>query len=260
MYPKILHIWGPLYINSFGAMIAFGLFITMWFISKDKRRTKIISLEDFSTVLVVGVVTVVSGARILTLITEHEKIHSIVDLFDFWNGGISSLGGIIAALIVIPIYLHYKKIKFLSFFDLIATYLPIVHIFTRIGCFLAGCCYGTKSNLSWAIQYTNPQCEAPLHVHIHPTQIYSILALILVFIVILVGKKYLFTKTGQIAMLYLFMTGLERFSVDFWRGDRSFFKIFSILSIDQICALAVTIVGLCGFLYLTFLRKECKTT
>ena len=260
MYPKIFHIWGPLNVNSFGAMIVAGIFVAFWAINRDHIRKKIISCEQLSTLFTLGTIATIIGARIFSLILSPSSIESFVDLIDFWNGGISSLGGIILFLIVVPLYLKKNKISTIKLFDLFSYYIPIIHIFTRIGCFLAGCCHGIETQSSLGIIYTNLECLAPLGIKIHPTQLYSVVALILIFVFMLFAKKYLFNKTGQATTAYLALTSLERFSVDFLRGDRSFietsFLTIKTISVDQIIALGILIASLLAFLYFTFFKNN----
>ena len=60
--------------------------------------------------------------------------------------------------------------------DIAAVSLPLGHFLGRIGCFFAGCCYGKTCDLPWAVTFNDPESLAqPLHVPLHPTQLYALL-------------------------------------------------------------------------------------
>ncbi|MEX0672236.1 MAG: prolipoprotein diacylglyceryl transferase [Candidatus Babeliales bacterium] len=249
MYPQILHIYGPFAINSYGLMIALALMLFLWLTTRDPRRAKIISTDQLSNALMVGVVAGLLGGRLLYFLSEQHHIKTIFDFFALWQGGLSILGAIIAILICVPLYLRSQNIKILPFFDLVALYAPLLQGISRIGCFLAGCCYGIHTNLPWAFTYTNPKSLAPLCLPLHPTQLYSAASFFCIFIFMKLYGQRRYKKPGQIISLYLLFLGLERFFIDFWRGDRLILGFTGEwLSTNQFIALGIILVGLFGFI------------
>ena len=109
-------------------------------------------------------------------------------------------------LLAIPIMLWYfKKIKVpvLGMLDVMAIVTCIVHGFGRIGCFMAGCCYGIPTDSFLGVIFTDAKCQAePLNTSLHPTQLYeatlifSIMAALWLF---KSRKKF----DGQLFLLYL---------------------------------------------------------
>lgn len=81
-------------------------------------------------------------------------------------------GGIIGGILVGWLYCTIKKLKFLTYFDLMMPSIALAQGFGRIGCLLAGCCYGKETTGSLAITFTD-SAFAPNHVPLIPTQIYS---------------------------------------------------------------------------------------
>jgi len=256
MSKELLHIWGPFSIQSYGLFVVIGLAISIWLFLKDPKQKQIISYDNFSKVIVVTIFSAIAGGRILYLIEDYGSIASFWDIFKLWEGGLSSIGSILAILIVIPIYLRRLDVPFMPFLDLAAIYAPLLEASARIGCFFAGCCYGKPTNLPWAVVYTDPATVAPLHTAIHPTQIYSSLVALLIFFLM----KFVFSKklkkSAQLAFSYLMLTSIARFSIDFLRGDQTFFTktgIFSLLSTSQwlsllLCAIScISIVSIQTF-------------
>jgi len=96
------------------------------------------------------------------------------------------------------------------------------HSLGRLGCLAAGCCYGKPTNVKWGIVFTNPVAQkltgTPLYVRLHPTQIYEWAAEFAIFLVLVWMYKRR-TRYGQVAGTYLFLFGIARFVIEFWRGD-----------------------------------------
>jgi len=252
MGKELLHIWGPFSIQSYGLFIVLGVTTATWLFMRNPKRKSILTPDQFSKVITFAIFVAIVGGRLLYIVEESSSIKSFWDIFKVWEGGLSSLGSIASILVCVPIYLRALKIPIIRFFDLAAIYAPLVEVSARIGCFFAGCCYGIETSLPWAIVYTDPSVGAPLHKAIHPTQLYSSFAALLTFIVMrfIFWKKL--QKPGQLLAAYLMLTSISRFSIDFLRGDRTFFAyngILSLLSTSQwisllLCALSLTTIVL----------------
>ena len=102
--------------------------------------------------------------------------------------------------------------------DLLAPSLALGQVFGRLGCLAAGCCYGSPTQVPWAVTFSHPDCLAPIGIALHPTQLYeSGAALALFFFLILLrGKKFF---AGQLIVAYLFFSGWARWLIEFLRGD-----------------------------------------
>ena len=92
----------------------------------------------------------------------------------------------------------------------------------RLGCFSAGCCYGTESHAPWAATFTDPIAHAfsgtPLGIPLHPVQLYNSLANLLVMAILLLARPKR-TFRGQIFALYFMVEGVGRVVTETWRGD-----------------------------------------
>lgn len=244
MYPKLLHIYGSLHINSFGLCLALALVVFIYFISKDSSLRKMLSMDDvINLTMYTALIGVISG-RILYIITEFPKYESYWDLLNISSGGGSVLGSVIGAVTYLAVFAYKKNLPVFELLDVGGIYAPIIHSISRVGCFLAGCCYGCETSLPWAVTYTNPETVAPLYLSIHPTQLYSAGIFFLIFL----GMYFNFSKikptiAGLAFCMYLALSSLERIVVDFIRGDRTFllhkYEIFRILSFHQMVALSL---------------------
>jgi phosphatidylglycerol:prolipoprotein diacylglycerol transferase len=216
MYPTLIHIYGPLAIHSYGLMILIGLLCYTWLVLNNPRREKLLTKEQLFTILGYGIITGFVGGHLLYVLTENRTLQALVTPVGF-----SILGSVIGVILFLHLYLRAQRIPELPFFDLITTYAPIIQAFGRIGCFLAGCCYGSPTTLPWAITYTNPEVEAPLCVALHPSQLYSAVLLFGLTFLLAGVLQYRFKKPGQMLGMYLALISAERFFIDFFRYDHT---------------------------------------
>lgn len=254
MNPILYHLWGPFAIHSYGLFIAIGLIIFVILVMKDQRFTALHLEDDFYAIVIAGICAAIIGGRMLYVISEHEHMHSPLDLLAFWQGGLSILGGVIGTIVGLSLFLWYKNIPILPFFDLIAIYAPLLQAVARIGCFYAGCCFGLHCSFLWAIMYTDSNCYAPLYTPIHPTQLYSALLLMIIFICLFIYSRRPHNSiSGMYFFIYITCISAERFFIDFWRADRC--MINNIFSYNQIVALFLITMTLAVY---TFLNSNTK--
>jgi phosphatidylglycerol---prolipoprotein diacylglyceryl transferase len=260
MSPILLHIYGPIAIHTFGVMIALGLIITLYLLHRDKPLAKLISEHQLTTIFQISFFAGIAGGRVWFLMTSWSMIDHWTDSFMVWSGGLSISGAIIGIISTLSIYFYYTKLPALQILDRIALYTPLLQSISRLGCFFAGCCFGQPTNLPWSIIYTHPDSLAPLCVHLHPTQLYSSLFLACSFILLYsFDRLHHHTKPGQILALYIMLSSLDRFFIDFLRGDREFFTdptIFGNLSIQQALALCLCTGAFVMMIFISIYKKS----
>lgn len=253
MCHTLFHIYGPIAIHSFGLMIAIAILTFTWLVQRDPVRARIIKSSQCTQIILLGIIAALIGGRMLYLLSNWSSVYTLHDVASIWIGGLSSLGALVAVLVVIPWYIMRHHIPALPLLDLFAFYAPILHALVRIGCLLAGCCYGKVTQLPWAIVYHDPESIAPLGICLHPTQLYSVVLLLIIFGILYYLRPHL-KHAGQMTMLYLMLTNFERFLVDFYRGDQEFFAhpALAYFSIHQWVALTLVAIATLGFLAVTY--------
>lgn len=250
MYKELLHIYGPISIYSYGLCIALGLYIAILLAPRHPLFKKLRVEPHFMSIIIVSIVSGLLGGRTLYMLTEPDGSFNPIIFFSYWNGGFSILGCVLSICLILPLWLRQCHIPVLPFLDLVAIHAPLIQSISRIGCLCAGCCYGIPTNVIWAITYHDPDSIAPLHVCLHPTQLYSSALLFIIFCLMYGVFQYHFKKPGQLLALYLACSSGERFVVDFWRADRIFFDIDTahLLSVNQWIALGIIAIALIAFL------------
>lgn len=229
MYPEICKI-GPLTIYSYGLMLAMAFFVSSTLACLQAKRENLNPESVFNftfTVFVFGII----GARIFyvfNFIAYYLK--NPLEIIMLQHGGLSWFGGLLAGSLAAIYFLKSKKLQVYRFLDLIVPFLALAQAIGRIGCLLNGCCFGRMSG--FGIYF--PAHDAVLV----PTQLYSSLALIALFIFLrfLQERPH---RQGQIFFTYLLLYALKRFLIEFLRADspRILFglTLFQFLSIFVFC-------------------------
>jgi phosphatidylglycerol---prolipoprotein diacylglyceryl transferase len=246
MYKELFHLYGPFSIYSYGLFIAIGLCTIIMLMQADRRFIQLHIAPHFNALITVGILSGIVGGRVWYTLTEPDAARTLTDFLAYWQGGFSILGCVIGICITLPIFLYRYRIPVLPFLDFVAIYAPLVQSISRIGCLCAGCCYGLPSNALWAIKYSDPDSSAPIGVYLHPTQLYSSFLLLIIFCLMYWVLQYRGKLPGQLLGCYLMLSSMERFFVDFWRDDQTFFAhpLLRCFSVNQWLALAIIAFGI----------------
>jgi len=146
--------------------------------------------------------------------------------------GSNGLPGLLAALLALGLLgrsLGYRPRRCL---DAAAPGLALAQVAGRLGCLLAGHCYGLPTDLPWGVR--DPLGHFP-HNRVHPTPAYEAAAALLTFL--LLWKHRHQAREGQVAGLLLWMLGLERLAVEVLRRNPQ-----GLLGLTQAQVLAVGMV------------------
>ena len=262
MYPKLLHIYGPIEINSFNGSIIIGVILFFYLALRHPGLERWISKGDFFNISIESAIAGVIGGRILHLISEWREYSSFYQMLSIWNGGMSIFGALGGIFLYSLWALKKRQLPALLLYDVAALYAPLIHGIARIGCFLTGCCYGAPTSVAWGITYTDPLTVAPLHVQVHPTQLYSSLIFFGIFIVMRCFTVQRVSRAGELSMIYLMAMSFERWFVDFFRGDRIMLTSnnpCSFFSFHQWTALFIFVSACTVFMYLRTGRQIHKS-
>ncbi|MFA6527741.1 MAG: prolipoprotein diacylglyceryl transferase family protein [Candidatus Babeliales bacterium] len=265
MLPHLLHIYGPLWIQSYGVMIAISFICFLTITYNLERRKHLISDELYLNTVYIGLVAGIIGGRLLTIINTPEAFSQHwYEVFFPWVGGLTVLGAILGVIIAVTGYLMYHSVPVLPLLDIAAVYTPLMQSIGRIGCFLSGCCYGipASSGCWWAVTFSDPACQAPLNIPLHPAQLYTMVGSFTVFLGLFLFAKKLYPRTGALTFLYLVLENINRFVTDFWRSDREALHYYNImessisLSTMQTWSLVIGLVALIGLCIVLFTTKN----
>lgn len=136
-------------------------------------------------------------------------------------GGLVFYGGLIGAIVGGYRYCWRYRVSFNKLIDLYTPFFPIIHGFGRVGCFLAGCCYGIEYHGPFAVHF--PYNEMSPDINLFPRFPVQLLEAGLNFIVgiilFIIAKKCKNIKPGQLLGIYLLYYLVARFFLEMLRGD-----------------------------------------
>lgn len=236
MFPEVI-VFGIKF-PAYGLVSFFGFTVTalvgLWLIGKRS-----ITRKDFFSVSVAVLFGVVAGANLLYAITRAGEIREFLGASESYNSvkelleglcdlcsGMVFYGGLYGGLLAGFLLAKRKKIPLKNISDTFAVLIPLFHTFGRIGCFLAGCCYGVESR--WGISgrvITGDVKESAKRI---PVQLIEsgLLFCLFVLMLCLFFRK---VSEGRLILIYLLIYPVLRFVLEFFRGDevRGHFLMFS---------------------------------
>ena len=228
-----------------------------------------IEFEDVLMVMLSTGAGLFIGAHILFGITQAQNIAAlflnradytfiefIVILFGTYFGGMVYYGGFLGGLAGLAIHCRFNKyVTFKGMIDIYAVCIPLFHVFGRIGCFLAGCCYGIES--SWGfITYTNEYNPSINGVVRLPVQLFEALCNVFIFLTLLLlyrkGKL-----ENRLILLYMIIYPVCRFILEFFRGDEIRGFIFG-MSTSQFISILLFAAAVIIFIILKIRKNREK--
>jgi phosphatidylglycerol---prolipoprotein diacylglyceryl transferase len=222
MHPILFEVGGfPVY--TYGLLLAAAYLLGLQFaLMRAKSRGL-----DPSRVMDLGIWIIVSalvGAKLMLVVVERDRFTwSLPDLLNLFRSAGVFYGGLIAAVVVALWYLRRHRMPMWTVTDVFAPGIALGHVIGRVGCLLAGCCFGRQTDVPWAItfhsEFARQNVGTPLGVPLHPTQLYEAGAELLILGVLLLTEKKGRPFPGRTFWSYLLFYGMSRFIIEFYRGD-----------------------------------------
>jgi phosphatidylglycerol:prolipoprotein diacylglycerol transferase len=223
-------------IKTFGVMFALGFLACGAVVA---RRLKELgqpvdwAYEITFAALVGGVI----GARAYYLIQNFEQVKHNLGTSIFSGSGLVWYGGAIGGAIGVVLWMRWRGVLELRMFDMCATALG--YGIGRIGCQVSGDGdYGIRSSLPWAMGYPHGTLPTPAGVRVQPTPIYETVSMCLLAYVLWSFRDRV--RPGVIFALYLLLSGLERFLVEFIRRNK---EVLIGLTAPQLESAALIVIG-----------------
>jgi len=231
MYPILFRL-GRFTVYAYGFFLAIG-FIFGLALAILRAKKAGIPFERVIDLFFLTVLSAIIGARLLFVLTNlHLYLKNPLAVFKLWEGGLVFYGGLVLAAAVAIVYLRVQRLPVWQLADASSPAISLGLFFGRIGCFFAGCCYGRETSLPFAVIFTNGRSLAPLHVSLHPTQLYDAVNGLAIFVFLLVWEKRR-AFDGQIFWLFLLLYSCGRFLVEMFRGDPRGSILNGLLSTSQ---------------------------
>jgi phosphatidylglycerol:prolipoprotein diacylglycerol transferase len=239
MYPIIFHFYKSFTVHSYGTMIALGLLLFYYIHISNAKLLHYINKDTVMSLLTYNILAGLIGGKMLYALLDAPNY----SIYAFLTSGFSVLGSALGVVATTSVFFYYNAVPLFPTIDLLVLHVPILNIFGRIGCFLAGCCYGTPCTLPWAVSYTHPASLAPLHVPLHPAQLYSAALCMIIYGILLLINRFPYTPM-LITSTYISLFAAQRFIMDFVRSDHHDTITYIHLSSHQIISLCIATGGI----------------
>lgn len=237
MYNDLFSI-GPITVHAYGLCTGLGILAAL-FLATARSKKRNLDEDIVYGILIFGVLFGYLASKTTFVLVEFDSFIKNPLMF-LSQSGFVVMGGLLGGFAAAWIYCIIKKVKFIDYLDLCAPSIAIAQCIGRIGCFMAGCCYGRETDSWIGIAFKNSQF-APNGVKLIPTQLISSgLDLLNMIVLLLVASKT--KKRGLVGALYITFYSIGRFLLEYLRNDDR--GTVGKLSTSQAGSIATLVVGL----------------
>jgi phosphatidylglycerol---prolipoprotein diacylglyceryl transferase len=222
MFPKLITFSGKYFIPTYGTFVALGFLLGLWITIRLARRAKL-PIEPVTNLAIYCALAGLVGAKLFMILFDFREYwadpRSIFSVSTLQAAGVYQ-GGFLLALVTAIIYMRYNRLPGFETCDVFAPGLAAGQAIGRLGCFAAGCCWGTECDRPWAVTFRNPEAHdltnVPLGIPLHPAQLYEVAADALIFAALywMIGRSH---RSGTIIAWYLTLYSAVRFVIEFYR-------------------------------------------
>lgn len=214
MHPVLIS-FGKYEVHAWGFMLALAVVLAIFGLRrmfKDEGYDPDAVIDMILILVISGII----GCRLayIVLYQWQEFIVNPWAVLSITNGGIGGLVWYGAFLFAVPLFIWFTRRKgyqIWNMMDMLAPYLALGYALVRIGCFLAGCCYGEVTTSTWGVVFPNvDSCPR------YPTQLYSSALNFVLFLFLIYyypRRKF----SGQLFAFYLMGYAVYRFIVEYFR-------------------------------------------
>lgn len=229
-------------IPSYSIMILLGLIISNIFAYIIIKRSNLL-IDDLILIETYALSFGMLGAKFLYLFISRKDIDftRILDwsyIQPYIKGGFVFYGGFIGGLLGIYLVKIIHKVDVITYLSKLIFCIPLAHGFGRIGCYLAGCCYGIPYDGPLSITYYDIPYTL-CNVSLFPIQLVEAISLFLIAIILF----YLVVKnkgSTKLILYYFISYSILRFFIEFYRYDSARGSIW-FLSTSQWISIAILI-------------------
>ena len=234
MIPQITTPWGSL--STFVICATIGVLVLLILVHLELITAKNMVAEEnyiYPKIVISAVIGLMVSGLADSLFKYLEYGVLKISGITFYGG---LIGSCVAMFFCIRLFPRNTEFTIIQWFDILTLPLISFHIFGRIGCFLAGCCYG-KTTQSWlGFLFPDNLEQGIIHngLKCYPTQLFEVFALLIIAVIIYVLPKHKFE-------VYLLLYSVSRFFIEFLRGDDRGY-VSDVLSPSQLISMIIVIL------------------
>jgi phosphatidylglycerol:prolipoprotein diacylglycerol transferase len=248
---------GAFTLTGFGIAVLLSFLIAQIVAERElAARGRDVEAGAVSDVLFAALLGTILGAKLyyVTVVTH--------DFRDLWSrGGFVFWGGFIGSVILCALVIRYKKLSFVRFADVGGIAIAAGYAVGRTGCWAVGDDYGRPYTGPLAVSFpqgappsTVSEMERSFNVHfpagtdpstvvsVYPTQLIEVVLGFAIFGILWRMRDHDHAE-GWLFGVWCVLAGIERFIVEFLRAKDDRFSWAFGLSMAQLIALAMILVG-----------------
>ena len=221
MHPILFKI-GDWPVYSYGVLLALAYLagLQLAVVRARHRGVDPARIMDLGIYLIIAALV---GAKLMLVAVDFNYFRAQPrELLSLVRAGGVFYGGLIAAFFTALWLVRRYQLSMWVTADLMAPGIALGHVVGRLGCLLAGCCYGRSTGVPWAITFTDPiaavNVGTPLQIPLHPTQLYDAGAELIILIVLLLTERRGRPFPGRTFWMYMLLYAVSRFAIEFYRG------------------------------------------
>ena len=232
MHPFI-HI-GNLSLPMYGLCTMVGTIFALLAVFRLRKKGSPITEDNLLDALIWAILLGFLCSKLLYFIVDPPRMpHSWAELWDLISAGLVFYGGMLGGLLGLVFVSLKTRKSVITYGDLMAPCFCLAHAGGRVGCLMAGCCYG--------MEYSGPCAVVLDGVSRLPTQLMEA-AFLVILSGILTGLYLKKPRRGTVTGWYMVLYSVWRFIIEFFRADER--GTVGLLSTSQFISLFIFAFGL----------------
>ena len=249
-----------LQIYWYAIIIVSGIALALWMSNREAVRVGL-KEDDMTNFILWALPIAIIGARLYYILFDLEPyLADPIQIFNTRSGGLAIYGGLIAAVIVLIVYTRHNFIDPWLFLDVVAPGVMLGQAMGRWGNFTNHEAYGGETTRQFLESLHLPQFIIN-NMYIdgafrQPTFFYESMWSLLGLILILIIRKKVAVKRGELFLGYVTWYSFGRFFVEGMRTDSLYF--FGGLRVSQVLSLVLFVGGIALLYYRRKKRTDIK--
>ena len=249
-----------LQIYWYAIIIVSGIALALWMSNREAVRVGL-KEDDMTNFILWALPIAIIGARLYYILFDLEPyLADPIQIFNTRSGGLAIYGGLIAAVIVLIVYTRHNFIDPWLFLDVVAPGVMLGQAMGRWGTFTNHEAYGGETTRQFLESLHLPQFIIN-NMYIdgafrQPTFFYESMWSLLGLILILIIRKKVAVKRGELFLGYVTWYSFGRFFVEGMRTDSLYF--FGGLRVSQVLSLVLFVGGIALLYYRRKKRTDIK--
>jgi phosphatidylglycerol:prolipoprotein diacylglycerol transferase len=211
---------GILTVHSYGLLVGLGVLLTYLVVRHEAGRVGLEGLKARLEVLGLWLaLAAFVGGKLVFLVLYPEKAarYAHEGFGTALRKGFAFQGSLVVCVLTAMVFFRRCRLPVLKSMDALSLGIPVLHLMGRLGCFCAGCCYGSRADGPLTVVFDRG-CGLN-GVSLHPVQLYEALGEAAIFLILWLGLRHRLRRAGDMVLSYILMYSALRFGTEFLRGD-----------------------------------------